>query len=275
MKNLGKVLGYLIMIFFGVVILFPFLLLFLSSLKNAKELFRTGMNFSISLSTLTFENYRELFFGSSEYMRWYLNSLFILGVQVPLSIIFSSFVAYGFAMYEFKYKKIIFIFVLISMMVPFEIIMLPLYSTIGIMGLFDTYTGVILPFIVSSFAIFFFMQYLKGIPKSLVEAGRIDGCSEYRIFYSVIFPIMKPALITMVIFIAMGVWNGFLWPLLALTTSSKFTLPIGLSTLFTPYGNNYQILIAGAVFAVLPVVILFFRFQKYFINGMISGSVKE
>lgn len=275
MKNLGKILGYLIMIFFGIAILFPFLLLVLSSLKNAKELFRTGMNFSISSSTLTFENYRELFLGSSEYMRWYLNSLFILGIQVPLSIMFSSFVAYGFAMYEFKYKRVIFIFVLISMMVPFEIIMLPLYSTIGIMGLFDTYTGVIVPFVVSSFAIFFFTQYLKGIPKSLVEAGRIDGCSEYRIFYSVVFPIMKPALVTMVIFIAMGVWNGFLWPLLALTTSSKFTLPIGLSTLFTPYGNNYQILIAGAVFAVLPVVILFFRFQKYFISGMISGSVKE
>lgn len=275
MKNLGKILGYLILIFFGAAILFPFLLLVLSSLKNARELFRTGMNFSISTSTLTFENYVELFLGTSEYMKWYLNSLFILGVQVPLSIIFSSFVAYGFAMYEFKYKKIIFVFVLISMMVPFEIIMLPLYSTIGIMGLFDTYTGVIIPFIVSSFAIFFFTQYLKGIPKSLVEAGRIDGCSEYRIFYSIIFPIMKPALITMVIFIAMGVWNGFLWPLLALTTSSKFTLPIGLSTLFTPYGNNYQILIAGAVFAILPVIILFLRFQKYFINGMISGSVKE
>ena len=170
-------------------------------------------------------------------------------------------VGYGFAMYDFKGKNFLFICVLFVMMVPFEILMVPMYSQIIDMGLIDTYTGIVLPGITSASTVFFFRQYLLGIPKDLISAGRIDGASEYGIFFRIIIPIM-------------GAWNNLLWPLLVLKTDTKFTLPIGLNTLLTPYGNNYDLLIVGSFFSVIPVLIIFLCFQKYFVDGMTAGAVK-
>jgi arabinosaccharide transport system permease protein len=142
------------------------------------------------------------------------------------------------------------------------------------LNLIDSYWGIILPYLANTIAIFFFSQYLKGIPKEIVDSGRIDGCSEYGIFTRLILPIMTPALAAMAIFIGMTSWNNYLWPLLVLKNSAKWTLPIGLSTLMTPYGNNYQLLIAGSVLSVVPIVILFISAQKFFIQGLTTGSVK-
>lgn len=274
MKIIWKALAYFILIFFALCILLPFILLFISSFKNAQELFRGGMNLHINADLFEMSNYKALFSGDTLYFRWYLNSILILVIQVPLALILSSIVAFGMAMYEFRFKNLVFLCILIAMMTPFEIIMLPLYKTISMMGLFDTYVGVILPFAVSPFAAFFFLQYLKGIPKDLIEAARMDGCSEFRIYLNIIAPIMRPSFAAMGIFTAIGVWNNFLWPLLVLISSDKQPLPIGLSTLLTPYGNNYQVLMAGSVLAILPVLIVFLFFQKQIISGMTSGSVK-
>ena len=122
--------------------------------------------------------------------------------------------------------------------------------------------------------IFFFRQYLSGIPRDLVEAGRIDGASEYGIFFRIILPIMKPSFAAMAILNTMGSWNNLLWPLLVLKSSEKFTLPIGLNTLMTPYGNNYNLLFVGSFISILPIFILFLCFQKYFVDGMTAGAVK-
>jgi arabinosaccharide transport system permease protein len=164
--------------------------------------------------------------------------------------------------------------VLIVMMIPFEILMLPLYREIIALNLKNSYWGIMLPYLANPIAIFFFTQYLKGIPKDIVDSGRIDGCSEYGIFMRLILPLMKPALAAMAIFVGMTSWNNFLWPLLVLKDSAKFTLPIGLNSLMSPYGNNYKLLIAGSVLSIIPIVILFVSAQKFFIEGMTAGSVK-
>ena len=165
-------------------------------------------------------------------------------------------------------------FVLIILMVPFEILMLPLYSQMNDMGLSDSYVGIVLPFMANASTIFFFRQFLSGIPKDIIEAGRIDGATEYGIFGRLIFPLMKPALATMAILNGMNYWNNFLWPLLVLRTPSKYTLPIGLNTLLTPYGNNYDLLIVGSCFSIIPIFLLYVCFQKYFMEGMVAGAVK-
>jgi arabinosaccharide transport system permease protein len=140
--------------------------------------------------------------------------------------------------------------------------------------LINTYAGVIIPFVVAPMPIFFFRQYASGMPKDFLDAGRMDGCSEYGIFFRIMMPLMAPAFGAMAILQAMGSWNNFLWPLIVLRTNEMLTLPIGLSTLLTPYGNNYDILIAGSVLAILPILILFVFFQRYFVSGLTVGGVK-
>ena len=199
---------------------------------------------------------------------------FLTVLQVVGTLLISAFVAYGFAAYEFRFKNFFFVIVLLIMSVPFEMLMLPLYVQINDMGLSDSYAAVLLPFLANAMTIFFFRQYLVGMPKEIIEAGRIDGATEYGIFFKLIMPIMKPSFAAMAILNGMNSWNNFLWPLLVLRSSDKYTLPIGLNTLVTPYGNNYDLLIVGSFFSVLPILILFLCFQKYFIEGMTAGAVK-
>jgi arabinosaccharide transport system permease protein len=191
-----------------------------------------------------------------------------------LSLFFSSLVGYGLAVYNFKGKRFLFFIVLLVMMVPVEILLLPLYKLMITLKLIDTYLGVVLPFAVSPFAIFFFRQYIIGLPKDLIEAARIDGCNEFKIFFRIIVPLMKPAFGAMFILQALTSWNSFVWPLIVLRTTENLTLPIGLASLITPYGNNYDMLMPGAVMSVIPVAIIFLLNQRAFIEGMTAGGIK-
>ena len=131
-----------------------------------------------------------------------------------------------------------------------------------------------LPFLANVSAIFFLKQYLSSIPKELLDAGRVDGCTEYGIFFRIVLPIMGPAISSMAVLVGMGSWNNLLWPMLVLTSMKKYTLPIGLNTLFTPYGNNYDLMITGSCFAIMPILLLYVLAQRYIIEGMTAGSVK-
>ena len=237
-------------------------------------LIRNGLNLKLDFSTANLDNYVMLFTESGDYFKWFFNSVILTVVQVVLTLFISAFVAYGFAAYDFKFKNLLFVCVLIIMSVPFEMLMLPLYVQINDMSLADNYAAILLPFLAHASTIFFFRQYLTGIPKELIEAGRIDGASEFGIFFKLIMPIMKPSFAAMAILNGMNSWNNFLWPLLVLRSSEKYTLPIGLNTLITPYGNNYDLLIVGSFFSIIPILVLFLCFQKYFIEGMTAGAVK-
>lgn len=267
----------LLLVFFivmTIITLFPFYAIALASLKSGKELLRYGLNVRWDLDIMSFNNYRYIFSGQTDYLIWFRNSIWMTILQSVCTLFVSACVGYGFAMYNFKMKNLFFTCVLVIMMVPMEIIMLPLYQEIIQLRQIDTPWGIILPFVAMPLPIFFFRQFLSGIPRDLLDAGRVDGSSEYGIFGRIMLPLMAPSFAAMGIFVGMNSWNGFLWPLIVWRSSSKFTLPIGLNSLLSPYGNNYDVLIAGSVFAILPIIALFFAFQKYFIAGMTAGSIK-
>lgn len=270
----NRIIAWLFSLSLIILVLIPLWAIFVGTFQDGTMLVRNGLNLKFDLSTAHLQNYKLLFTDSGDYFRWFFNSITLTVVQVLGTLFISAFVAYGFSAYEFKFKTPLFICVLIIMSVPFEMIMLPLYSQMNKMGLSDTYTAILLPFLAHASTIFFFRQYLRGIPLEIVESARVDGATEYGIFFRIIVPIMKPSFAAMGILNAMNSWNNFLWPLLVLRSSEKYTLPIGLNTLVTPYGNNYDLLIVGAFFSVIPILILFLFFQKYFIEGMTAGAVK-
>lgn len=268
---------FLLLLFVGVAVcaVFPFYYLFLASFRPSELLFRSGMDFGIDFSKMTLQNYRYVFFGKGRiYFYWYRNSILITSLFTTSALFFSSLVGYGLAVYNFKGRNLIFTLVLFILMVPLEILMLPLYRLLITLRLVNTFPGVVLPFVVSPLGIFFFRQYASGLQRDFMDAGRIDGCSEYGLYFKIMAPLMTPAFGAMAILLAMRSWNEFVWPLIVLRTNEMFTIPIGLSGLMTPYGNNYDLLISGAVLAVIPIIILFTLNQKSFIAGLTAGGIK-
>jgi len=254
----------------------PFIYLLVASfVKDMSQVFKNGLSLQITPDMLAIDNYLMLFTErEATYFSWYKNSIIITAFYTVVSLVFCSLAGYGVAMYHFKGKKLLIIIILSTMMIPVEILMLPLYKEMLAFKLINTYSGVVLPFAVSGFAIYFFMQYVQTIPKDFVDAGRIDGCGELRIFAQIIVPIMKPAFATMGILQAMTAWNDFLWPLIVMSVNKNFTLTVGLQTYLSPYGNNYNMLFSGAVLSVIPIMILFLLNQKAFISGLTVGGMK-
>ncbi|NMA66993.1 MAG: carbohydrate ABC transporter permease [Clostridiaceae bacterium] len=239
------------------------------------QVFKNGLSLQITLDMLGIDNYLMLFTErDAVFLSWYKNSLIITLLFTVISLVFCSLAGYGVAMFDFKGKGLLIIIILSTMMIPVEILMLPLYKEMLAFKLINTYSGVVLPFAISGFAIYFFMQYAQTIPKDFIDAGRIDGCGELRIFIQIIAPIMKPAFATMGILQAMTAWNDFLWPLIVMSTNKKFTLTVGLQTYLSPYGNNYNMLFSGAVLSVVPIMVLFLLNQKAFISGLTVGGMK-
>ena len=264
--------GFLVVI--TLIVLVPLMAIFVGTFQDGNEIIRKGLSLDIDLGSLSLDNYTMLFTDSGMYFRWFGNSIFVTVVQVAGTLLVSSFIAYGFAVYDFRGKNAMFIAVLLLMTVPFEIMMLPLFVMVNDVGLADSYSVIIFPFLAASVTIFYFRQYFLGIPKDLLEAARVDGVTEYGIFFRVVVPISRPAFAAMAILNGMVIWNNFLWPLLVLRSPEKFLLPIGLNTLLTPHANNYELLIIGSFFSLLPVLVLFLLFQRFFVAGMTAGALK-
>ena len=265
-------------IFFVIAAIFlmmPFYFMFLSSLKPGTEILRLGLSFKIEPDVMSFSNYNALnTYRDGIYWSWYKSSLTVMLLQTVVGLFFASIVGYALAKYDFVGKKVFDIIVLVLLMMPFEILLLPMYRALSTMKMTNSYFGVIMPYIVPAYMVFFFRQYCSGLPKELIEAGRIDGCTDYGIFFRIMVPIMIPAFGAMAILSAMNSWNNLLWPLIVLNQDTKFTLPIGLGTTITPYGNAYDVLMPGAVMAVVPIIIVYLFCQKSFMAGMTAGSVK-
>ncbi|MCI9033491.1 MAG: carbohydrate ABC transporter permease [Lachnospiraceae bacterium] len=276
-NGVGTVLGTLLFAVLGFFVLFPVLAGALASFRPGIELLRRGLSINLDFSTMTLNNWKLLFTpnpDSRKYFMWFKNSMILTLVTVVLTLVICYFVAYGLSMYEYKLKNLLFFLVIATMMVPFEILMLPLYQEMMDLHLMNTSAGVILPGLCSASTIFFFRQYMIGLPKALLDAARIDGATEYGICIKIMLPITKPAFASMAILSTMGSWNNMLWPMMVFRDAKKFTLPIGLNTLITPYGNDYDLLIAGSMFGIIPIFIVFLCFQSYFIEGMTVGAVK-
>ena len=278
----GRVLLTVFFIILCILFLIPLYALLLGTFKGGAELFVSGLNLNPTPGLLHTKAWKYLFTGvmsngeynPHDYFLWYRNSLMVVLVQGSLTLLLSSMVAYGLAKYNFKGRNVIFMCVLMVMMVPLEILMLPMYTQVNAMGMRNSYAGVMLPFLVSMSAVFFFRQFLTNIPYEMIEAGRIDGCTEYGVFFRIIVPVMKPAYASMAVLTGMGAWNALLWPMLVLSDMKKYTIPIGLNTLWSPYGNNYDLMITGSCFAILPLLLIYLFAQKFIVEGMTAGAVK-
>lgn len=265
-----------VLLLISICMLAPFVYLLIASfVKDMGHVFANGLNLQITPDMLGLKNYGMLFTEQdAAYVSWYKNSIIITLLFTAFSLLFSSLVGYGVAMYDFKGRRLLIIIILSTMMIPVEILMLPLYKEMLFFRLLNTYAGVVLPFAISGFAIYFFMQYAQTIPRDFIDAARVDGCGELRIFFRIMAPIMMPAFATMGILQATTEWNDFLWPLIVMSTNRNFTLTVGLQTYLSPYGNDYNMLFAGAVLSVIPIMTVFLMNQKLFISGLTMGGVK-
>ena len=222
----------------------------------------------------TLEQY-QLLFQRLNVGRYFINSAILaLGVSL-ISLFVNSMAGFAFAKFHFRGKRPLFIFLLSSMIIPAQVTMLPIFLLLKQLGLLNSYLGVILPGMASIFGIFLISQYLKTTPDSFIEAARMDGASDFQIYWRVILPLAKPILVTLALFTFMGSWNDFMWPLIVMSKASLFTLPVALSNLSGEYIQDTELMMAGSVITILPVITIFLLLQKYYIHGILLGGVKE
>ena len=224
-------------------------------------------------SSATLENYRDLF-ARTGMARNFANSLLVSLAITLLSLLINTMAGYAFAKLRFRGHERVFQLLLAALVVPAQVAMLPLFLLMKQLGLVNSYWGVIIPGMAGVFGIFLVRQYARGIPDDLIEAARIDGAGELRIFWQVVLPMLRPVLATLAVFTFMAAWNDFMWPLIVLTDQERYTLPVALAALSREHIMDVELMMAGAVVTVLPVLLLFLLLQRYYIQGLLLGSVK-
>lgn len=211
---------------------------------------------------------------SVNFSRVMLNSLVIAVIYTVFSSVVSIMCGFGLATYRFRGSGILLGVVLVTMMIPMQVLLVPLFQMFASIGWIDTYQAVILPFVANAFGIFLMRQGFLDFPPSLIEAARIDGASEWRIFYGIVLPVAKPQIAALVIYTFISQWNAFIWPLLMLNTENQYTVPVALNTMIGMSRVDYSGLMLGSLLATLPLMVLFLVFQKQFVSGLLGGAVK-
>lgn len=206
--------------------------------------------------------------------RWTLNSVIVAATVTVAQLLVCVMAGYSFAKKEFPGRDLFFWMYVGSMMVPSQVTLVPLYVTMSKLGFINTYYGLILPAVAGPFGVFLMKQFMSSLPTELIEAAKIDGCSEWNTFTKIILPLSKPGLAVLGIFTFVGQWNEFIWPLIITNSASMRTLPIGLTLLQEEVPMQYGLLMAGATFAAVPMLIIFFSFQRYFLKGVTVGALK-
>ncbi len=221
----------------------------------------------------TLENYRTLF-GTYGIGRYLANSIFVSTLATILALLFVVPAGYAFAKLRFTGREAMFQALVAAMVVPGQIGMLPLFLELKAMGLVNSYAGALVPWLAGIFGIFLVRQFCLSIPTELLEAARIDGASEGLILRRIVLPALKPVLITLALFIFLGSWNDFMWPLIVLADQDLYTLPVALAALSREHVQDNELMMAGSVVTVVPVLILFLALQRHYLSGLLAGSVK-
>ncbi len=207
--------------------------------------------------------------------RSFTNSILLSTMVTFFSLFFNSMAGYAFAKYRFAGKTKLFNLLLVNMIVPSQVTMLPLFLMLKSVGLINTYMAIIVTGLANIFGIFLIRQYCMSIPDSLIEAAKMDGASDFQVYRKIILPLATPILVTLAIITFLGTWNDFLWPLIALTDDSMYTLPVALSSLMLEHTKDPELMMAGSVITIIPVIIVFLALQRYYIKGIMLGGVKE
>ncbi len=252
--------------------LFPLLWMLSASLMQTGE--ASSIPPALFPKRLTLEHYRALF-DRLDLGRSFLNSLLIAGLGTALSVFLNAMAGWSLAKLRFPGRDRLFSSLLAAMVIPGQVAMLPLFLLLRSMGLVNTMAGVIVPAAASLFGIFLVRQYALSVPDEILDAARVDGCSEFRIFWSIGMPLCRPAIVTLGLFTFVGTWSDFMWPLIVLTDDSKYTLPVALASLAGEHALDVELMMAGSVVTVLPVLVLFLGMQRHYLAGITMGSVKE
>lgn len=269
--RISKMVLNIVLLVLGVITLFPFVWMFLSSFKSNVEI--NSLYQTLLPKEFTFENYKTMN-SNFDFVRFFTNSLFI-SVTVTIIVSMSSTVAgYVLSKYEFKGRNLLFSFIMGTMMIPWAVTIIPRYSIIRQIGWMDSYAALIVPLMFSGFGIFMLRQYMMGIPDELLEAARIDGANEFYIVGKIIFPLCRNAISSIAIFQFLWVWEDFLWPFIVINDEKKQVLAVGLKLFSGRFTTNYGGLFAATAISVIPVIIVYLFFQKRFVEGITASAVK-
>jgi multiple sugar transport system permease protein len=264
----GRLTLHTVLILFGAFVLLPFLLMLFASLLPKQDILRR----TFDVTHLSLDNYVETFrvvpFG-----RYYLNSIIVATATTLLQLLVASLAAFAFARLRFYGRNSLFLVYLATLMIPFQVTMIPNFILVRFLGWFNTYQALILPSAFSVFSTFLLRQYFLGLPLDFDEAARMDGATSWRIWWQIILPLSGPVLATLTIFNFQAVWNEFLWPLVITQTPQMRTIPIGLSSFQGQYSTEWHLLMAGSVVALLPVLLLYIIGQNWFVRGITLSGI--
>lgn len=262
------IIGLIAIILVAVIAIFPFIYMILMSFTDSRTL-------QLHLSNVNFTDLSNFIyiFNNSGFLQAFVNSIIVVVVSCVLNVIISCMAAYGFEKKLFPGRDFIFQIYMITLMIPGQVTMIPLFVIMKNLGLLNTKTALIIPMI-GAFSVFLVKQFVNGVPDELIESAKVDGCPEYRIFIQIVMPLLQPVMITLIVFTFISSWNDFLWPLIAATKTETYTLTVALSVLKTQYQVNYGLIMAGSTITFIFPFILYVFLQKQFVQGIALGGVK-
>ncbi len=265
--------GVLIVVFTVITIIFvmPLVMMLLSSFKSTAEILRVPPTLLPQAPTL--DSFRTVL-SEAPYGLWYRNSLVVATAVTAIALFTSSVGGYIFAKFEFPLKQPLFILILITLMIPFPVLLIPNYIIANRLGVLNSLWALVLPGMVSAFGIFLIRQFAAGIPRDLIEAARLDGASEWAIFGRIVLPLLRPALAALGVFTFLASWNDYLWPLVAINDLDKSTLPLALTFFNSTHTTRYELVMAAATMAVVPVLVVFLIFQRHIVKALVLAGMR-
>ncbi len=268
-RRAARLLLYAILLVGGLGMIFPFVWMIVSSIKNAQDIY----TLSLIPTSPTLGNYREVLEQTS-YTRWFLNSLVVATITTASVAFFDSLAGYTLAKFRFPGSFLIFIMILSTLMVPTEMLVIPWYMMSIEFNWTDSYWGIMFPGVISAFGVFLMRQFFTGVPNDLLDAARIDGFTEFQIFWKIALPLVKPAVSALCIFTFLGNWNAYIWPLIVVRSEDMRTLPVGIAFFSSEAQSSFHLIMAAAALATIPVLIVFILFQKQIIKGIVLTGIK-
>ena len=270
-RKIGVGVLYALFTLVAFIFVLPFLLMLSSAFKTSAEIIQIPPSFLPAHPS--FASFRTVL-NEAPYVRWFANSLLVAFAVTALALLTSSLAGYVFAKFEFPGRGFLFVVLLGTMMVPFPVLLIPQYLIADHLGLINSLWALVLPGMASAFGIFLMRQFIAGIPNDLIEAGRLDGASEFTIFARIVLPLAKPPLAALGVFTFLGSWNDYLWPLVVINDLNKNTLPLALSFFNSQHTQRYDLVMAASAMAVVPVIIVFIIFQRQIVNALVLAGLK-
>ncbi|MFN3844634.1 MAG: carbohydrate ABC transporter permease [Paracoccaceae bacterium] len=253
----------------AIVMVMPILYMLSASIKYPAEMFEPNL----LPQNPTLDNYTKVL-TDGRFYRWFLNSFIIATITTVSAVFFDSLVGYALCKFRFRGRYIVFIAILSTLMIPTEMLIIPWYMMSKTFGWLDTYWGIMFPGLMTAFGTFLMKQFFESVPDDFLEAARIDGLNEFQIFWSVALPLVTPALSALAIFIFLGNWTAFIWPLIVTNSQELYTIPVGLTTFSVEQSVQWEMIMTGAAISTIPTLIVFLIFQRYIIRGIAMAGLK-